>query len=122
MRGGVGSLEGQEIMNPLGGLVKQRAYMCKCGRLTCSLCWAGPWMGTGLSSTEGPGDCPLVIEPVENHTFVKVFCFNYQAADECSSFKQRLWVACLVRILMLAFFSHVNLLIFIDIYLFILIS
>lgn len=27
MRGGVGSLEGQEIMNLLGGPVKQTAYM-----------------------------------------------------------------------------------------------
>ena len=63
MRGRVGSLEGQEIMNPLVGLLKQRAYMCKCGRLACSLCWAGPWMGIGLSPTEGPGDSPLVIEP-----------------------------------------------------------
>lgn len=60
MRGGAGSLEGQEIMNLLGGPVKQTAYMCRCGRLACSLCWAGPWMGTGLSPAEGPGDCPVV--------------------------------------------------------------
>ena len=63
MRGGVGSLEGHEIMNALGGLVKQRAYMCGCGRLACSVCWAGPWVGTGLSPTEGPGGCPVVRQP-----------------------------------------------------------